>query len=113
MRRARFFQQDAYISVDYLNKEAEIVRLKEMNGENPDPSMLVIQPGNGKQARQLSIERPIIKPINAIQTELKSFADAILGNTTPQVTLMDGYHALEVSHQILAKVNHSLSRIEN
>jgi predicted dehydrogenase len=112
MRKARFFQKDAYISVDFLNKEAEIVRLKELNGKKPDPGIPVIDPGNGKEARQLCFERPEIKPINAIQTELSSFADAILGNTAPPVSLMDGYQALQVSHQIMEKVNNSVTRLQ-
>lgn len=112
MRKSRFFQRDAYISVDFLNKEAEIVRLQDLNGGKPDPALPLIEPGNGKEARQLSFERPVIKPINAIQTELSSFAKAILGDTSPEVTLMDGYQALQVSHQILEKVNYSLGRLQ-
>ncbi|MBK7213593.1 MAG: Gfo/Idh/MocA family oxidoreductase [Bacteroidales bacterium] len=112
MRKSRFFQRDAYISVDYLNKETEIVRIKELNGNTPEPGFPVIDPGNGKEARQLFFERPLITPINAIQTELSSFAEAILGNTAPPVTIMDGYQALQVSHQILEKVNYSLGRLQ-
>jgi predicted dehydrogenase len=33
MRKTRFFQKDAYISVDFLEKEANIVRLKNVEGE--------------------------------------------------------------------------------
>ena len=43
MRKSRFFQRDAYISVDYLNKETEIVRIKELNGIllNQDSQLLI------------------------------------------------------------------------
>ena len=34
MRKSRFFQKDAYISVDFLNKEAEIVSMKDFDNEN-------------------------------------------------------------------------------
>lgn len=112
MRKSRFFQQDAYISVDFLNKEAEIVRIKDLNGKEPEPFLPVLDPGNGKGARQLHFEHPVIVPINAIQTELSSFAEAILRNGTPSVTIMDGYQALNVAHQILEKVNNSLSILQ-
>jgi len=111
MRKARFFQRDAYIAVDFLNKEAEIVRIKDLNGSKPDPMLPLMDPGNGKEPRQLSFEKPVVHPINAIQTELSSFAEAILRNTSPPVTIMDGYQALQVSHQILEKVNSSLSMV--
>ncbi|MBK7028929.1 MAG: Gfo/Idh/MocA family oxidoreductase [Bacteroidales bacterium] len=112
MRKSRFFQRDAYIAVDFLNKEAEIVRIKNLNGSRPDPLLPLLDPGNGKEARQLYFEKPVIQPINAIQTELSSFAKAILSNTSPPVTIMDGYQALLVSHQILDKVNNSLSKLQ-
>jgi hypothetical protein len=32
MRKVRFFQRDTYIAVDFLNKETEIVRIKDLNG---------------------------------------------------------------------------------
>lgn len=112
MRKSRFFQKDAYIAVDFLNKEAEIVRIANLNGNKPVPGLPLLDPGNGKEPRQLSFEKPDIQPINAIQTELSSFAEAILRNTAPPVTIMDGYQALQVSHQILDKVNHSLSKLQ-
>jgi len=112
MRKSRFFQRDAYISVDFLNKEAEIVRIKSLNGKQPDPLLPLLDPGNGKEARQLYFEHPPIQPINAIQTELMSFAEAILSNTSPPVTILDGYQALQVSQQILEKVNDSLEKIQ-
>ncbi|MGI8892739.1 MAG: Gfo/Idh/MocA family protein, partial [Bacteroidia bacterium] len=36
MRKSRFFQKDAYISVDFLKKSSEIVKIKEVEGD-PDP----------------------------------------------------------------------------
>jgi len=112
MRKSRIFQKDAYISVDFLDKTAEIVRIKGLNGRKPDPALPILDPGNGREARQLYFESPVIQPINAIQTELSSFAEAILGNTAPPVTILDGYQALNVSYQILEKVNHSLNRFQ-
>jgi predicted dehydrogenase len=108
MRKARFFQRDAYISVDFLNKKTEVAYLKDTHGGNINPLLPVLKPGNGKTAKQVHFEKPEIKPTNAIQTELASFAKAILTNTIPDVTIADGYKALKVAHQILGEVENSV-----
>lgn len=108
MRKARFFKRDAYISVDFLNKKTEVAFLKTIDKDNTNPFIPVWDPGNGKEAKQIHFERPEIKHTNAIQSELASFAKAIIGNTTPEVTINDGYMALKVAHQILEKVEYGL-----
>ncbi|MBK9291322.1 MAG: Gfo/Idh/MocA family oxidoreductase [Bacteroidetes bacterium] len=105
MRKSRFFQKDAYIAVDFLEKKAEIVRMQSLEKEPDDPMAMVIDLGNGKGYRQISFERPDIAPLNAIQAELESFYDAVVHNKTPMVTIEDGYQVLLVAHQILEAVN--------
>jgi hypothetical protein len=39
--------------------------------------------------------------------ELECFKDAILNNTETPVTVIDGFRAMEVAHQILEKINHT------
>jgi predicted dehydrogenase len=108
MRKARFFQRDAYISVDFLNKKTEVVRLQPLNGDAITSIFPVIEPGNGKEPKQIFFEKPEVKPTNAIQAELESFAKAIIENTIPIVTVSDGYLSLKVAHQILEKVKNSV-----
>lgn len=110
MRKARFFQRDAYVSVDFLNKKAEVAFLKGIDGGEANPFLPILEPGNGKEAKQVHFERPEIIPTNAIQTELSSFAHAIISNSTPDVTINDGYHALKVAHQILEKVESGINK---
>ncbi|HPT01479.1 MAG TPA: Gfo/Idh/MocA family oxidoreductase [Bacteroidales bacterium] len=112
MRKTRFFQRDAYITVDFLNKETRIVRLKDLNGKEPDPLLPVITPADSKTEKQVIFETPAIEPVNAIETELRSFARSILQNTHPAVSILDGYNALKVAYQILEKVEKSLSYLE-
>lgn len=104
MRKSRFFQRDAYISVDFLEKKTEIVRIKELDLENQNPLSMVIEIGD-KEPKEIIFDRPEVKQTNAIQQELKEFAEAILNNTTPVVTIMDGYEALNVAYQIMEKLN--------
>lgn len=103
MRKTRFFQRDAYVAVDFLEKQAEIVRMQEVVGE-PDPFAVTVDLGGDRGHREILFDRPDIQPGNAIRDELGSFAEAVLANRTPVVTIEDGYHALEVAHRVLEKI---------
>jgi predicted dehydrogenase len=104
MRKTRFFQRDAYISVDFLDKEVEVIRMSTVEGE-PDPLALTIELGEGKGLKQIFLEKPEILPTNAIKAELESFADAISHNQIPAVTATHGLQALDVAYRIIEKMN--------
>ncbi len=103
MRKTRFFQKDAYIAVDFLEKSSEVVRLKEVTGEI-DPLAVTIDLGEGKGTKQIYFENPQVEASNAIKQELESFANSILSDTKPLVPIEDGYAALQVAHQIVEKL---------
>ncbi len=107
MRKSRFFQRDAYISVDFLDKTAEIIRMRNVDPDSADPLAMILDLGPGKQPKQILFDKPEIIPINAILTELESFADAISNNTVPSVTINDGYAALDLAYRIIEKMNQS------
>ena len=97
MRTSRFFQRDAYISIDFLKKELEVVRIKDAGKSPGFPVGFMLDLGPGKGTKQILFDKPEIKPTNAIKTELESFYSAIINNTTPPVTINDGYYALELA----------------
>ena len=99
MRKTRFFQKDAYISVDFLEKNVEIVKMKDAPKELTDFAM-ILQNAEGKK-KQIYFENPKIENSNAILEELESFADAIENQTTPIVSLENGTKALEVANIII------------
>jgi predicted dehydrogenase len=103
MRKTRFFQKDAYISVDFLEKTTEVVRLKEVEGD-PDPLAVILDLGEGKKQKQIWFENPKADESNAIKEELRSFAHAIKHNKVPAVTIEDGFAALQVAHQVADKL---------
>ncbi|MDP2423703.1 MAG: Gfo/Idh/MocA family oxidoreductase [Bacteroidales bacterium] len=107
MRKTRFFQRDGYIAVDYLEKELDIIRIRDLDAHNHDPLAMLLNMGDGKPNKQIFFEKPAIPPINAIVKELESFYFAITNNTEPPVTINDGYNALEIAHQIIGKINRS------
>lgn len=104
MRKMRLFQKDAYISIDFLKKKTDIVRLKGLTGE-PGPDEMFIDLGEGKGKKAITFEMPDIVESNAIKAELEAFQSAILNNTTPLVTMEDGFNALDVAHKIIDKLN--------
>lgn len=99
MRKSRFFQRDAYISVDYLEKTCEVVKMKDAP-ETPGDFDLILQNAEGLK-KQIYYDNPTILPNNAILDELETFHDAIVNNTRPIVTLEDGTKALRLAYQII------------
>ncbi len=99
MRKARFFQRDAYISVDFLEKKCEVVRMKDAP-QKPDEFAMILQNAEGVK-KQIYFENPDVSENNAILDELESFADAINNNTTPTITLEQGTEALRVAMLVI------------
>ena len=105
MRKARFFQKDAYIAVDYFSKSAEVVKM-ENAPENVGDFDMLLENAQGKKKR-VFFDNPKILEVNAILMELECFADAIANNTTVIVSLEQGKNALDVALQITALVEKS------
>lgn len=109
MRKSRFFQRDAYISVDFLEKKTEIIRMEEvMDEKNLPPFAMVIDPGDGQSKKQIHIENPDVKPVNAIKMELERFHESIVNNEPTPVGILDGYSALEVAYRVMDQINENL-----
>lgn len=103
MRKSRFFQKDAYISVDFLEKKCEVVRMKDAP-EAPGDFDMILQNAEGLK-KQIYFENPDVAANNAILDELETFADAIQNGTRPVVTLQDGTDALKVAYRIIECFN--------
>lgn len=101
MRKIRLFQKDAYIGIDFLDKKTEIIRLNTPGDKNV--FTFDIETNNGKKT--IAIASPAIADVNAIKMELEAFKDAIINNTETAVTVLDGFRAMEVAHQILEKIS--------
>jgi predicted dehydrogenase len=106
MRKSRFFQREAYISVDFLKKKAELIRIKTIAREPEDPFAMTINLGE-KGMKQIFFDNPAVEDTNAIKMELESFADSILNNKPSSVTAEDGVRALDVAYKIMEKMRFS------
>ena len=111
MRKSRFFQKDAYISIDFLDKKVDLIRLNTITG-TPDPLAVIIDSENGKPPKQIYFEAPVIQATNAIKMELEAFAHSILTNSTPPVSADDGYKALDVAYKVIEKMKLSSNFID-
>nr|HMU05304.1 Gfo/Idh/MocA family oxidoreductase [Saprospiraceae bacterium] len=101
MRKIRIFQNDAYISLDFLEKEAQVVKIEE-NVENDDFSGMTIHTNDG--LKRIIIDSPDIMKNNAIEDELSDFYNAVTGQSDVLVTIDDGYRALKLAHIIQSKI---------
>ena len=100
MRKMRLFQKDAYIGIDFLEKKTEVIKLSSPDDKNV--FSFDIETNDGKKT--IAISSPIIEDGNAIKMELQAFTNSIMNNTETPVTIMDGYIAMDVAHQILEKI---------
>ena len=100
MRKMRLFQKDSYIGIDFLEKKTEIIKQNTAGDKNV--FTFDIETNNGKKT--IAISNPVVKEVNAIKMELEEFRDAIVNNTDTPVTVVDGFRAMDVAHQILEKI---------
>jgi predicted dehydrogenase len=83
-RKIRFFQPDAYISIDYDQKRAQIYQ----------------RPGKGAGWRDIRAETIEIKDGDAMADEIDSFLEAVRRRTLPLVSGEEGLRALEIATMI-------------
>ncbi len=105
MRKMRLFQKDAYIAVDFLDKKAEVIKLKDAGDSNAFSFDIETPSGT----RTIAIANPQVTETNAIKQELEAFVMSIKNNTRPVVNEIDGLRAMEVAHFILQRLAQNLS----
>ena len=88
VRKIRFFQPDAYISIDYAEQEVEGYRLLRRDGQRPE-----IQGGKLPVAREEPLKR-----------ELTDFVRAVGDKRRPLVSGEDGLRALKLAQAIAEKM---------
>ena len=98
MRKLRIFQEDAYISIDMLEKEAQVIRLLDDYQENT----IEIETHRGN--KYVSLVNPEIIPVNAILEELKSFCKSIVNKELPEVNLDEGIQVLTLVQAITKQI---------
>jgi len=107
MRKMRVFQPNAYITMDFLEKQANIMRLRDHVPEDDNELLsLILDLGEDKGKKRIFIESPTNDKVNAIEMELSLFADSIIENKPSEVSAEDGHKALEVAYRIMENFSH-------
>jgi len=105
MRKMRLFQRSEYISIDFLDGNAEVFRLVDDSEPGQTGTLMLGEIGSGTNRRKIVYEQPEVKPVNALEHEIGLFVDAIRLGIRPVVAGEDGKRALEVANTILDKIN--------
>lgn len=101
MRKIRLFQDDAYISLDFLGKEAQVIKIED-HIEDDDFSGMTIHTNDG--FKRIIVESPEIMKNNAIEDELNDFYESVVNDKPILVTIEDGYKALKLANIIQSKI---------
>lgn len=104
MRKMRLFQPDHYLSLDFLEKNAQIVRLFAQDATDLPPQEQLMEFETNAGKKWLQLQMPETPPVNAIQRELETFHESIVQDSEPVVTLHDGFAALQLAHRILKEI---------
>lgn len=101
MRKLRIFQDNAYVSLDFLTKESQMVKIEDVTAGDENEGM-VLSTNSG--LKRINIEQVPIEPVNAILAELNDFYQAVAFGKPPKVSIEDGFKALHLAHWIHQKI---------
>ena len=98
MRKFRLFQRDAYISIDFNDRQTEVFELK----LRPDADDTVVSEiGVGDKMKKVIYNKYEEAQADALEAETSAFIDTVLGKRTEGVTGSEGSEALAVALDIL------------
>lgn len=104
MRKVRMFQQNAYVSMDFLSGETEMFAL--MPDAHPEA-----QAGEIPQLMQgIAYRKAVNDGKNALELELLDFINAVATGHPPRVTGADGRRALAVAAQVMDSMDESAGK---
>ncbi len=106
MRKMRFFQPNAYISVDFLEGAAEVYHLTDADAPIPRDSLSISlgQIGAADARKEIRYTRLEKKNVNPLNYELNLFLQAIQQDQPPAVSGESAVRALQVARAILEKI---------
>lgn len=93
MRKIRFFQSDAYLSLDYQQQALQVYRK-------------VVSPEGGSPRIECEVHQ--MEKGDALHRELAAFIEAIQNQTRPVVTGQDGLRALALAEEISRQIHERL-----
>ena len=99
VRKAKMFQQDLYITIDFLLGLTEIYRV--LDPDEPDKNAIQDVPFHyGGKTKRIVYEKPDLPSFDALKAELENFTNSVKGDATPIVDGQAGKNALELATNI-------------
>jgi predicted dehydrogenase len=105
IRKIRFFQEDTYISIDLLKRDARIYHRK------ADLDDLSRQPGASIDMMDLvEMKMPPVEEDEPLMLEIQDFICGALGEKQPEVSGEAGVRAIEVATEVVKDIEARLAR---
>ena len=104
VRKIKMFQQDLYVTIDFLAGISEVYKALGATQNDPEAIMSAPLVGADGKHRQIFYEKPTVKKTDALKAELKNYINAVLGKEKPMVDGFAGKQALDVAIKIHDKI---------
>ena len=104
VRKIKIFQQDLYVTIDFLAGISEVYKAMDASEDDPDAIMSAPLVDSDGKNRQIFYEKPLVQKQDALKLELENYIQSVLGNETPIVDGVAGKQALGVAIKIHDKI---------
>ena len=91
-----FYESGKFISMDFISKKTLIIDQENLN------DIKIVQPQNKQTG-----DNDMYKKNNSVKLQLEEFRNAVLNNTSPIVSAIDGLRAMEIAYKILQKTKYT------
>ena len=99
VRKTKIFQQDLYITIDFLLGLTEVYRVIDPDEQDPD-AIKDVRFQYGDKTKKIVYEKPDIPLFDALKEELENFTNSVRGMASPIVDGHAGKNALELASNI-------------
>ena len=99
VRKTKIFQQDLYITIDFLLGLTEIYRVIDPNEQDPD-AIKDVRFHYGDKTKKIVYEKPDLPSFDALKAELENFTNSVRGMGSPIGDGHAGKNALELASNI-------------
>ncbi|HUH75558.1 MAG TPA: Gfo/Idh/MocA family oxidoreductase [Chitinophagales bacterium] len=97
-REMKLFEEGRYFHLDFIKRNAEYVSIEDEMTHGAIPTQI------DEERKYITTELIANTEYDSLKMQMDSFADAIINNTHPEVSVEHGYKALEVAHIISEKI---------
>jgi predicted dehydrogenase len=114
MRKMRIFQNNSYVSVDFVDGYSEIYYIDDTKSAKFQDGTLAFSLGQimaGNQRSEIKYNKLQRPDINPLKYEINAFVESIQANIPPLVTGNEGLAALKLANQVLQKIDEHTQQV--